>query len=735
MIKGFSVGQRLVRSGLGILLTLLMLVPLIQDSRPVLLERFESDLYDLRLRQFLADDQDPRIVIVDIDEASLAEQGRWPWGRATLAKLLNKLFDEYGVAIVGFDMLFAEADRNVPFEALQQWLDSRPATAGSELSTQLDSLNPDRQFAAALEDRPVVLGYVFDRSTQQLQVGDPGSPVVGAGQLQGIPVPRASGVVASLDAFQATGIRNGFIDNPRVDADGVYRRVPLLQEYQSQYYPSLALAMILALFEEDQVIPVTESDGSDSVLVAVDAAGISIPVDNGGAVLVPYRGRQGSFPYVSATDVINGRASADVLEGAIVLVGTSAAGLLDLRVTPVGSRYAGVEVHANIIAGILDEQINHRPDYTLGVELLQVLLSGLLLSLLIPRTSVLVSGLLALVWVGMLSGFNLYAWQALQWVIPLGYSLFLVVLLYLFLQITGYFFETRNIRKLEGQFGQYIPPEVVAELSAQGDAVQLSGESREMTVFFSDIRDFTSLSEQLSPQQLTRMMNIYLTSMTAKIHQRRGTVDKYIGDAVMAFWGAPLEDASHARHSLQAAMDMLAVLPELNRQLVAEGLPEVSVGMGINTGQMNVGNMGSSFRMAYTVMGDAVNLASRLEGLTKFYNCPLLVSDETANSVPEYGFRYIDRVRVKGRFEPVDLYQPVGKRSELTPVQLTGIDDFSAGVRTYQQQRWDEADAAFRRYLRSDKDDYCAQMYLLRIAESREAGQQPWDGIYCHRQK
>ncbi len=299
--------------------------------------------------------------------------------------------------------------------------------------------------------------------------------------------------------------------------------------------------MILALFEEDQVTPLTESDGDSAVLVAVDAAGISIPVDNGGSVLVPYRGRQGSFPYVSATDVINGRASADVLEGAIVLVGTSAAGLLDLRVTPVGSRYAGVEVHANIIAGILDEQINHRPDYTLGVELLQVLLSGLLLSLLIPRTSVLVSGLLTLLWVGMLTGFNLYAWQSLQWVIPLGYSLFLVVLLYLFLQITGYFFETRNIRKLEGQFGQYIPPEVVAELSEQGDAVQLSGESREMTVFFSDIRDFTSLSEQLTPQQLTRMMNIYLTAMTAEIHQRRGTVDKYIGDAVMAFWGLLLK--------------------------------------------------------------------------------------------------------------------------------------------------------------------------------------------------
>lgn len=737
MIGRFIFGQRSVRSGLGLMLTLLMLLPLILDNRPVLLERFESDLYDLRLRQFLEEEQDPRIVIIDIDEASLAEQGRWPWSRNILAEMLNRLFDDYGVAIVGFDMLFAEADTNIPLEALEQWLESQPSLQSSQLRSQLAELNPDHRFAAALAERPVVLGFVFDRSAQQLQVGSPGLPVTDDVLLADVPVPRASGVVASLNELQSSSVWNGFIDNPRVDADGVYRRVPLLQEYQSQYYPSLALAMTLALFEERQVTPVLESDanGSNAVLVAVDAAGISIPVDRGGSVLVPYRGRQGSFPYVSATDVINGRANTDTLEGAIVLVGTSAAGLLDLRVTPVGSRYAGVEVHANIIAGILDERINHKPDYTLGVELLQVLLSGILLSLLIPRTSVLVSSFLTLLWVAALTGFNLYAWQTLQWVIPLGYTLFLVALLYLFQQTTGYFFETRNIRKLAGQFGQYIPPEVVEELSAQNETVQLSGESREMTVFFSDIRDFTSLSEQLTPQQLTRMMNIYLTAMTAKIHDRRGTVDKYIGDAVMAFWGAPLDDAYHARHSLQAALDMLDVMPELNRQLLAEDLPEVSVGMGINTGQMNVGNMGSSFRMAYTVMGDAVNLASRLEGLTKFYNCPLLVSDELTKNVPEYCFRYIDRVRVKGRFEAVDLYQPVGKNVQITADQKIAVEVFNSGVRAYQQQQWEAAEQAFRRYLDTDPDDYCAQMYLLRIAESRESGEPKWDGIYSHQQK
>lgn len=729
--------QRTVRTLLGIVLTLLMLIPLVQHNRPELLERFEADLYDLRLQQFLQDEQDPRIVIVDIDEASLAEQGRWPWSRITLALLLDRLFDDYGVAITGFDMLFAEADRNVPLEQLNNLLERYPDLSGDALKGQLDNLDPDKQFAAALQDRPVVLGYVFDRTSQQLRVGSPGEPVAEAGQLTDLPIPKATGVIASLNQLQSAGVWNGFIDNPRVDPDGVYRRVPLLQEYQQAYFPSLALAMALALFEERQVIPMMEQDaaGERQALVAVDVAGIRIPVDDTGSVLVPYRGRQGSFPYVSATDVINGRVDPGILEGAIVLVGTSAAGLLDLRVTPVGSRYAGVEVHANIIAGILDEKINHRPDYTLAVELIQVLLSGILLSLLIPRTSVLVSSAITVVWLGLLTGFNLYAWAELQWVIPLGYTIALVAILYLFQQTTGYFFETRNISRLAGQFGQYIPPEVVAELSEQGGGVQLTGESRKMTVFFSDIRDFTSLSEQLSPQQLTRMMNIYLSAMTGEIHDRRGTVDKYIGDAVMAFWGAPLDDPHHARHGLQAAMSMIGALPDVNRQLEAEGLPAVAVGMGINTGQMNVGNMGSSFRMAYTVMGDAVNLASRLEGLTKFYSCPLLVSGELVDEVPEFAFRYIDRVRVKGRFEPVDLYQPIGLRADISEDVLAATEGFNTAVKAYQQQDWQAAEQGFRGYLQAEPDDECAQLYLLRIADSKQLQAENWDGVYSHQQK
>ncbi|MGB0206124.1 MAG: CHASE2 domain-containing protein [Neptuniibacter sp.] len=729
--------QRSIRTLLGLVLTLVMLLPVLQGDRPELLQRFEYDLYDLRLRQFLSDEEDPRIVIIDVDEKSLAAEGRWPWNRTKLAQLLDQLFDNYGVAIVGFDMVFSESDQSVDLETLKSLLEKKPDT--SELTGILSSLDSDQIFSQAIADRPVVLGYLFDRSPKQLQIGHPGNPVIEQDPiLDQLPVPQAEGVISSLSELQSVSVWNGFFDNPLVDSDGVYRRVPVIQRYQGQYYPSLPLSMLLALFGEEQVTAITEADatGGKRALVAIDAAGVKIPVDENGSVLVRYRGPQGSFPYISATDVIKGNADVNKLEGAIALVGTSAAGLLDLRVTPMSNRYAGVEVHANILSGFLDETMLNQPDYTLGVELVQLVISGVLLSLLIPRVSALVSTVITLGWIATLLSLNIYAWQEMLWVIPLGYTLVMVVLIYLFQQTTGYFFETRNRSLLASQFGQYIPPEVVDELNKQDQSVQLTGENRHMTVFFSDIRGFTHLSEQLTPQQLTKLMNLYLTDMTQTIHEHRGTVDKYIGDAVMAFWGAPLEDKNHARHALQSALRMLQLLPELNLKLKKQNLPEVKVGMGINTGPMNVGNMGSSFRMAYTVMGDAVNLASRLEGLTKFYGCPLLVSDSLAKEVPDYLYRTLDKVQVKGRAEPVLIKQPICQINQCTEEQKAMVQLFENGVELYQNRAWDRAEECFKAYLDQQPEDKTAEIYLKRIAEFKVAPPaEEWEGVYSHSSK
>jgi len=360
--------------------------------------------------------------------------------------------------------------------------------------------------------------------------------------------------------------------------------------------------------------------------------------------------------------------------------------------------------------------------------------------LLLPRLSAAWGTLMTLSWVGLLVAFNLYAWNSLFWVVPLGYTLALVVALFLFQQTTGFFFETRNRMKLAGTFGQYIPPEIVAELNSEGAHAQLQGESRDMTVFFSDIRGFTGLSETLTPQQLTRMMNIYLTPMTEVIHDNRGTVDKYIGDAVMAFWGAPLEDPQHPRHALDAAMQMQQALTEVNTRFAAEGLPQVAVGMGLHTGEMNVGNMGSSFRMAYTVMGDAVNLGSRLEGLTKFYGVPILVSGELAARVPEYCFLELDLVRVKGRREPVTLLQPLGLKTDLDARLQDQATRFAALLEAYRAQEWERT-----LMLLTEVEELIAHsgshavlhprllgLYRDRISAALEDHSGAWDGVYSH---
>ncbi|WP_027858756.1 CHASE2 domain-containing protein [Marinobacterium jannaschii] len=731
--------QRWIRSLVGLGLTLLMLLSVWTGQRPELAERLELDLYDLRLKQSLLNEQDPRIVIVDVDEPSLAAEGRWPWSRDKLARLVSQLTDQYGVALVGFDMVFSESDNRVTAVRLQQSLPTDPQQrfSAQQLQRLLQQSDPDRNFAGVIAERPVVMGYVFNQQDAALVNGGLGPATVSA-LTAGIEAPLAQGYLGNLPALQQSTPWGGFFDNPLVDADGTYRRVPLLQQYQQAYYPSLALASLLALLGETEVTPIIERDirGDNPALIAIDAGGIRIPVDHRSAVLVPYRGPMGSFPYVSATDVLQGRADPAVLEGAIVLVGTSAAGLLDLRVTPLQNRYPGVEVHANILSGMLDERIHHQPDYTIAVELTQLLITGLLLSLLVPRLSVFWGSLLTLAWGLALIGANLYAWNQLLWVIPLAYSLLLTLLLYLFQLSTGYFFESRNRQRLASQFGQYIPAEIVDELNARGGEVELEGESRDMTVFFSDVRGFTGLSEQLNPQQLTRLMNIYLTRMTALIYRHRGTVDKYIGDAVMAFWGAPLADPQHQRQALDAAMAMLEAMADVNRELEQEGLPQISVGMGLNSGKMNVGNMGSSYRMAYTVMGDAVNLGSRLEGLTKFYGVALIVSDALKQAVPEYLFLELDRVQVKGRSEPVILWQPLGLKEDQAEALLRLTENFSTALSLFRQRAWRECLEVLQQLERQQFNPQLLAIYRRRIADYQQLPPpEKWDGVFIHTSK
>jgi adenylate cyclase len=433
--------------------------------------------------------------------------------------------------------------------------------------------------------------------------------------------------------------------------------------------------------------------------------------------------------------VLNGTATHDVLRGKIVLLGASAAGLLDLRSTPVGQRYIGVEAHANLVAGLLDNTIRQQPAYADGLEFVLLFVIGTLMALVLPRLAPLSALAFVLVVIAATMAGNLWMWSALGLVVPLA-SLLVYTVFAAMLQITYRFFvEQRNKRHLSHIFGQYIPPSLVEEIDASGQEISLEGEAREMSVLFSDVRGFTTISEGLDATELTRMMNEFLTPFTRAVQQHRGTIDKYMGDCVMAFWGAPLADAEHARHAILSAFDMLQVVKTLDEPFRQRGWPAIRVGVGIASGDMNVGNMGSEFRIAYTVMGDTVNLGSRLEGLTKQYGVDIIVNDKTASLVPDFSFRELDLVRVKGKNEPVAIYEPLGPSAGLDADTARNLADYATALAAYRQQKWDLAAAGFQK-LKERTDELLYTVYLDRIGRFR---QEPppggWDGVFAHLSK
>jgi adenylate cyclase len=389
-----------------------------------------------------------------------------------------------------------------------------------------------------------------------------------------------------------------------------------------------------------------------------------------------------------------------------------------------------------MIAGILDQNIKQRPAYVLGAEVITLLLVGLLLALLLPALSPLWATAITAGAFTLSIILNLAMWQYANLALPLASLLLMISSIYVLNMSYGFFVESRGKRQLAGLFGQYVPPELVDEMAQNPEAISLEGESREMTVLFSDVRGFTTIAEGLDPKQLTQLMNEFLTPMTQVIHHNRGTIDKYMGDAIMSFWGAPLNDPDHARHAMHAAMDMIESLSTLQAQFEAKGWPKIEIGIGLNSGVMTVGNMGSEFRMAYTVMGDAVNLGSRLESLTKNYGVHIIVSEFTKDKVPEYVYRELDVVRVMGKDEPVAIFEPIceaGKEDKETKDELKL---YREAIRLYRSQNWDLAELQFINLQKLNPQRYLYGMYAKRIAYFRlNSPGKGWDGVYTYEGK
>ena len=740
--------QKLVKHWPRIAVTLLPVVIALLHATALLpldvLQRLDDIFYDSRLRATMPKTLDDRIVIVDLDEKSLSEIGRWPWGRNKVARFVDTLFEQNAL-LVAFDVVFAEPDESSGLVQLQQLarieFKDQPGFADRVRQLQPD-LDYDGLLAKSFEKRPVVLGYYVSEERESRSSGVLPLPVISKADYSGrqISVTQWNGFGSNIEVLAKAAPLAGHF-NPIIDSDGVVRSIPLVIEHSGQYFESLSLAVFRLLngmptvefgFSTDRMLK-RSSQGLVELILRRGTASHAIPVDARAAALVPFRGAGGkdggSFRYISASDVLMKRIAPDALKDKIVLVGTTAPGLLDLRVTPVGSTYPGVETHANLISGLLDANILVKPDFSMGYEVALLVTSGLLLAFWLPLLSAIRAIALSLGVIATLIAVNLSLFYGSALVLPLASSLVMAITAFALNMSYGYFVESRSKRDLANLFGTYVPPELVDEMVKDPDHYSMKATNRELTVMFCDMRGFTKMSESMEPVQLQELLTGVFTRLTALIRANRGTIDKYMGDCVMAFWGAPVESTQHAHLGVKSAMEMANAVRDINRDHRERGLPEIGIGIGLNTGSMCVGDMGSNIRRAYTVIGDAVNLGSRLEGLSKAYGVDIVVSESTRKQTHDFAWQELDKVRVKGKDQAVSIFWPVAPLERLSDDTSAELKTWASFMKAYRQQNWDQADVMLVNLMRMNAKKYLYQLYAERVASMRLLPFDPeWDG-------
>ena len=674
------------------------------------------------------------VVIVDIDEASLEEVGQWPWPRTVFATLIDRLA-EMGAAAIAFDVIFAEPDRLSPGEFAATLLDADPAIVAG-LQALPDN---DEAMADAMRRHPVVLGQPPSMyPLAQERAAETRSTTIA--EINGDPRPyliEFADLIHSVPALEGAAQGVGLVSFG-ADLDGVVRRVPAVVDIAGTIVPTLAIETLRVATGQQTIAIRSGSGGIEGILLK----GVAIPTDGKGQIWVHYA-PPGFDRYVSAADVLAGRIDPQRIAKRVVIVGTSAAGLGDIKATPVAARMPGVEVHAQLFETIFTNDHLRRPSYAPGAERAVFVGVGLLLAVVGP---LLPAGLMpALLIASVLSavGISWYAFSSHNLLIDAAYPAFSIVALVLWLALAKYIREQAMQRSIRGAFGQYLSPVMVDQLVRQPERLKLSGETRDLTVMFSDIRGFTSLSEAYAdaPEDLTQFMNRYLTAMTGEIMQRSGTIDKYIGDAIMAFWNAPLDVPDHPRMACLAALAMIRRVRELGDEMRAQEtgarkeLVAIKIGVGINSGTCYVGNMGSDQRFNYSVLGDPVNVASRLEGQSKTYGVGIVAGDTTMAAAPDLAGVRLDLVRLTGKTQPVWLFGLLGD------ADVARSDGFlalraahEAMLEAYRRQDWDGA-AQHLSACRAQGEPFSLEslyrLYAGRIAAMRLDPPGPdWDGVY-----
>jgi adenylate cyclase len=720
----------------------ILCVPLtIRYAAPDVLQELQLKVFDLYLTHNPrhADPQSP-VMIVDIDDASLAQYGQWPWPRNVLSQLVDKLH-ALGASAIGFDMVFAEADRSSPSKLLDTLGDASQAIDPITLATLP---NYDDMLAQSVAKGRTVLGYsLSDNAGKALPLAKYGMAIKGEDPLNyAYKHPYA---VLNLPELERSAEGNGSF-NVRPDADGMIRRVPLFFTMRDTLLPSLSAELLRVAQQASTYVITSEAhEGFTQVMIG----DVPIPLNNDGSMWL-HLSQYDKTRYISARALLAGKVKADQIQDRIVLIGTSAIGLKDMRATPLIPTINGVEIHAQAIEQILQQDFLSRPDWLQNAELLAMILAGVILLAALPRVSAMSGGVLTFIMLASAAYGAHYAFTHHGWLIDCVTPSLAIFLVYSAETLRRYASTEREKKHIRNAFSHYMSPALVKRLAAHPDALKLGGEMRDMSIMFCDIRGFTTISEQFDAQGLTRFINRFLTPMTSAILWRNGTIDKYIGDCIMAFWNAPLDDPHHAAHACEAALDMLEELRKLNQTLYEEAAATgatyipVNIGIGINSGVCCVGNMGSAQRFDYSVLGDDVNLASRLEGQSKNYGVPVVIGQKTAEQSPNMASLEVDLIQVKGKTEAVRIYALFGGKELAASRTFHAFKEaFLAMLADFRAQSWQsallnlkDAEAKARIALEAECPKELFSLYRERIELYRStAHDEAWTGIHIAKTK
>lgn len=690
-----------------------------------------------------------QVAIVDIDERSLKELGQWPWSRVKVAQILQNLANAE-VGVVGLDIVFAEPDNSSPSKVLK------------ELGIKgYSAIDHDAKLAETLAATPTLAGYVFALEEDGVKTDDkPNVPGIFAerNKPEGVEyLIAAHRAILNVPILQQNVYSSGFF-NTVPDNDGIVRAVPMVMKYQGMVYPSLAMEMIRVASNIKKVAIDYEGNG----VRAITMKKMEIPTDRFGRLLVNFRGPKHTFPYLSAVDIYNGKFDKAAVAGKFVMVGTSAAGLLDLRAIPFDSTYPGVEVHANAIDNILKGDFISKPAWAEGADLALIVGSTLLLSIILAVGSATISIALMLASLGSLAYFLYYMLFTKGIVLNIFFPTASIIFTFIVLMAINYILESKQKELVKKKFSAKVSPAVMEDLLKHGSSDVFAAHEREITVSFSDVRNFTNISESLhNPQTLIQLMNEYMDPMTGIIIKSGGTVDKFIGDAIMSYWNAPIDVPNHPDKAVEATLAQIHYLRTLNAKIKADprfinmvkmseamGAEPIDIGIGLNTGVAIVGEMGSTTRSDYTVIGDPINLGARLESLCKFYNSKCNISNFVKDRLPEgkYIYRFLDLVTVKGKKEPVEIWQIHDFVDGMDGYFLfkatkerlyDELERYHHAIEAYKGSKFTEALEIFKELnAREDKSNkYIYNMYIERCEHYIAEPPVDFNGVFVHTTK